>query len=313
MDKHAKIYKPEDCIDEMLYGLKHGKVKGTTTYSPLLDNAWTWRLQEFNIWTGYGNEGKSLMLKQVCLIKTLEEGCNFIFSSPEDYPPGEFFDDMIHTIAGATTDKHFPEVISPELYIHCYELIKDHFDFVYIKPPHNTIEATIEQAEKIMKTKKITGLIIDPILKFSKSKTAPDRDDQYAGYIGALLTDTARVNNISVHMVMHQLTPKLTEMGIYPKPNMYSVKGGGSWADGVDNVIFVQRPMYARDKEDTGVVFGSQKIKKQKLVGIPQEVPLTFDRFSNRYRTEAGDFLFDFDKFIKKPYKTLSVEDEKDI
>lgn len=256
----------------------------------------------------------SLFLKQLCLIKVLEEGCNFIFSSPEDYPPGEFFDDMIHTLAGATTDKFYPEVISKELYVHCYELIKDHFHFIYIKPPYNTIEATIEQAENIIKEqKKITGLIIDPILKFSKSKTAPDRDDQYAGYIGALLTDVARVNNISVHMVMHQLTPKLNDFGLYPKPNMYSVKGGGSWADGVDNVIFVQRPMYAKDKEDTSVIFGSQKIKKQKLVGIPQEVALKFDRFSNRYRTEDGDFLFNFDKFIKKPYKTLQIEEETDI
>ena len=315
--KQVQIFKPEDCLNDMLHGLTQGKVKGTTTYNERLDNAWTWRQQEFNIWTGMANEGKSAFIRQLCLIKALEEHVGFIFASPEDYPPSEFFDDMIHTLAGITTDNTYNNYISKELYIHCYELIKPYFHFVYIKPPFNTVENTIEEAEKIVKTNKIAGLIIDPILKFSKSASAPDRDDQYAGYIGALLTDTSRVQNLSVHLVMHQLTPKVNEFGLYPKPNMYTVKGGGSWADGVDNVLFVQRPQYAKNKEDTTVLFGSQKIKKQKLVGIPQEVELGFDRITNRYRitdsTGSPQDLFDFDKFIKKPYKTLSIEDEKDI
>lgn len=295
---NVEIYKPEDCLDVMLHDYQNGKVKGTTTYNSTIDEFWTWRLQEFNIWTGYSNEGKSEMLKQICLIKALEEKKKFIFSSPEDYPPQEFFDGMIHTITGGSTDRDRSNYISYELYEKAYDLIKDLFYFVYIKPPFNTIEKVLSEMEKIAEKEEIYGCIIDPILKFTPSKNAPDRDDRYAGYIGTLMVDFARRMNVSMHMVMHQNTPRLNEAGLYPKPNMYNVKGGGSWNDGVDNLLFVQRPFYAKDKLNDSVLFGSQKIKKQKLVGVPDEAELKFNRKTNRYLTSTGQDLFYFDKFL---------------
>ena len=51
------------------------------------------------------NEGKSEILKQICLIKSLEENKKFVFYSPEDFPPEEFYDGMIHTLSGMSTDK----------------------------------------------------------------------------------------------------------------------------------------------------------------------------------------------------------------
>ena len=59
-DKNTYLFKPENCFKDMLHDLKNGKVRGTTTYNSKLDECWTWRTQEANIWTGYSNEGKSL-------------------------------------------------------------------------------------------------------------------------------------------------------------------------------------------------------------------------------------------------------------
>ena len=301
MGNNVEIYTPDNCYSRMYEEYEKGKVKGTTTYSKELDSYWTWRLQEFNIWTGYANEGKSLFLKQLCLIKALEEGRKFIFCSPEDYPPEEFFDDMIHTIAGGSTDKDRDGYIPPKLYNKAFDLIKNNFIFLYIKPPFNTIENFLKQMQNIIDASpgEIYGCIIDPILKFTPSKEAPERDDRYAGYIGTLLVDFARRNNVSLHMVMHQNTPKPLEgTGLYPKPNMYNVKGGGSWNDGADNLVFIQRPNYAKDKISDEVLFGSQKIKKQKLVGVPGEMKLRFNRKTNRYVKSDNSDLFNFDKFL---------------
>lgn len=298
MSKKVEIYKPYDCYEDMIMEYQNGKVKGTTTYNSEIDNVWTWRPQEFNIFTGYANEGKSLFVKQMSLIKSLEEKRKFIFSSPEDYPPKEFFDDMIHTLAGGSTDIDRDNYISLDLYQKAFDLIKDSFYFVYIPPPYNTIEAVIHEMEKITESEEIFGCVIDPILKFSKSKAAPERDDLYAGYIGSILTDFARRKNVCMTMVMHQNTPKLTEAGLYPKPNVYTVKGGGSWNDGVDNLLYLQRPYYAKDKTDDRVIFGSQKIKKQKLVGIPGDLSFRFNRKTNRYIDDKGQDLFYFDKFL---------------
>lgn len=301
-DKNTYMFRPEQCIDLMLRDLKQGKVRGTTTYSKELDKCWTWRKQEANIWTGYSNEGKSLFLKQLCLIKALKEKWRFIFCSPEDFPPEEFYDDLIHTLAGRTTDKFYENVIDEETYQYCYNLIKDQFLFLYIEPPHNTIKGTLEEFKKICKAERIDGCIIDPLLKFARPKDFSERDDIYASYIGSICVDFARQTNTSFHLVMHQVTPQIdSDTKKYPEPSMYRVKGGGSYADGFDNVLSVWRPNYAKDKLDTEVQFASQKIKKQKLVGIPQRFQMSFDRKSNRYSLyDTIVPIFDFDDFMHK-------------
>ncbi len=299
-DKNTYLFRPEQCLEKMLHDLKKGKERGSTTHNSELDKCWTWRRQEANIWTGYANEGKSLYLKQLCLIKALEDGWRFIFCSPEDFPAEEFYDDLIHTLAGQTTDKFFTNVISEELYLYCHNIIKDKFLFLYIEPPHNTIKGVLEEFKKLCKTEKIDGCIIDPLLKFARPKDFSERDDIYASYIGSICVDFARTTNTSFHLVMHQVTPVIDKDNKkYSEPSMYKVKGGGSWADGFDNVLSVWRPNYAVDKMDTEVQFASQKIKKQKLVGIPQRFKMNFDRKTNRYIKEKTS-LFNFDKFLNK-------------
>jgi twinkle protein len=300
--KNAYIFKAEDMYETMLNGLKNGKVKGTTTYNKELDQCWTWRKQEANIITGYANEGKSLFLKQLCLIKALKEDWKFIFCSPEDFPADEFYDDLIHTLTGKTTDKDYGErVISEELYQKAFNLIKESFIFLYIEPPHNSIRSTLEEFRRICKTQKIDGCIIDPLLKFARPKDMVDtRDDIYAAYISSICSDFARQTNTSFHLVMHQVTPTLDkDTKKYPEPSMYRIKGGGSYSDGFDNVLAVWRSNYASDKFDSEVQFSSQKIKKQKLVGIPQRLQMSFDRKTNRYKNfNTGKDLFDFDSIF---------------
>lgn len=309
MSSTVMIIRPKDCIDDMMNGLLNGKVKGTTTYNSDVDKCWTWRKQETNLWTGYANEGKSLFLKQLCTIKALEEGWKFLFSAPEDYPPEEFFDDIIHTIIGRTTDPTLDtqRTATVEEYKRAYNLIKDKFIFLYMPPPDNTIAAVLEEAEPIIKAEGISGVVIDPLLKHARPKKMAERDDIYGAAVGSLMVDFARRTNTSVHLVMHQLTPtKNMNTGNYEQPSMYRVKGGGSWADGFDNVLFVWRPDYATDKFSPKVMFGSEKIKKQKLVGIPQKVEFSYDRKSNRYNYYQNEEpIFNFDKFLQQNKKIL--------
>jgi twinkle protein len=297
----SNIIRPVDVIEDMLFDLTHGLEKGTTTYVAGLDEAWTWRNTEVNLWSGYANEGKSAVLRYLCLIKALEEGKKFNFYAPEDAPAKGFFDDMIHTLSGRSTDKSNSNFIGVDMYKKCYELIKDLFSFTYIKPPLNTVENIIKEWSKLYQ-EGVYGFIIDPHVRVTRDKNAPDRDDLYAQYMMSLLTDFGRSNEkSSLHAVLHQQTPKRTEEGFYPPPNMYAVKGGGTYADMADNVMSVWRPKYAKDKLDTEVKITSQKIKKQKLVGIPQELKFRFNRKTNRF----VDFnnpdvdLYDFNKWIQ--------------
>lgn len=302
---NVEIYKPEDCIEQMTEELLNGKVKGTTTHNSEIDEAWTWRKKESNGWTGYNNQGKGEFIKQLCLIKALEEDWKFMFYSPEDYHPVEFFDGFIHTLSGQSTDKDRRNYIDLDLYKACYERIKNNFVFVYIKPPDNNLENVLEEFTHQLETFDADAAFIDPILKLAKSKKAPERDHDYAGFVTSMLDDYSVRYNLSMHIVMHQLTPKKNEKGLYPKPDVYAIKGGGSYADGLSNVLFVERPNYAIDKQDETVIFGSQKIKKQKLVGLPQELTFKFNRMTNRYVSMEGRDMFNFEKHRQLCLKSI--------
>ena len=55
-------------------------------------------------------------------------------------------------------------------------------------------------------------------------------------------------------------------------PDVNYVKGGSEFANKCDNLLYIWRPIRSIDFSDKSVIFGSQKIKKQKLVGYPQDV-----------------------------------------
>jgi twinkle protein len=297
--KDVLIQTMDDVLGDMLYDLENGKEKGSTTYITELDKCWKWRKGECNIWSGYANEGKSLILRYLCIVKAIMEGWNFLFCAPEDYPAKEFYDDMIHTITGFPTDKDHPMCVSKELYLEAVQMIKDRIHFIYLKPPKNSIQETLDQFQLIIDDMNIDGVILDPLLKFTRPEQFMSRDDLYAAYIGGICMDFARVNNVSLHLVMHQLTPEFDMEGYYKKPSMYRIKGGGSWADGFDNIISIWRPKYAKDKKSDEVMFSTQKIKKQKLVGIPQDIMMRLNRKTNRYIDyNTHQDLFDFDKFF---------------
>lgn len=308
MGKHIEklILTPETEYDEMIDDLRNGKKKGTTTYIDCIDPAWTWRETELNLITGYANEGKSEFLKQIILIKALEEKKKFAVYMPEDFPASEFFSGMIHTITGKPTDKDNKDCISEELYNEAYKLIKDLFIFLYIEPPHNTLEELVISFQDLLELHPdLYGFVIDPYIKVTRSKQAPERDDLYGAYFINLLGNFGRIHNKVTFLVMHQQTPKVSEnTGLYAKPNKYSIKSGGTFTDTADNVLSIWRPLYAKDKIDTSVEFESQKIKKQKLVGVPQSVEIGFDRKTNRYIEKiSGMPLYNFSKHLLG-YKT---------
>jgi twinkle protein len=304
-----KVHTIEDTLDEMLYYLRNGKVKGTTTYIKDFDQSWKWRKKEVNIWTGYNNEGKSQFLIFISLLKALKEDWKFVFYSPENYPPDEFFDDMIHTVAGQTTDKDFSGCIDEMTYVHVAELLNKHFHFVYLKPADSTLANILRSFKEQHDIHNYDAAIIDPWLKVKREDNGL-REDIYAAEVGAILTDFARTENLSMHLVMHQGTPIPDETGNFPKPNLYRIKGGGAYSDGVDNVLTAWRPYRMTDVKNTDVRLGSDKIKKQKLVGLPgNPCTMKFNRKTNRYTDILGNDFIDFDEFIPSKRQDNSIFD----
>lgn len=320
------IIKMDNVYDSMIKQFRQGKQPGSKTYISDIDNisvngqngsfntkAWSWRPGEFNIWTGYNNEGKSQFLIFLAILKALNEDKKIAFFSPENFPPDDFFDDIVHTITGKTTDrknKHF--CLSEEEYVDAIERIKDHFFFVYpILNGHPDFRITsIETIFSFLAHEHdIFSCIVDPYIKIRHEMLPGEPEHLYASRFMMDRINFTRRQNVSYNMVMHQTTPRREKKEQnYPKPNLYNIKGGGTFADSSDNVLTVWRPYRGEDPLSTKVSFISEKIKKQKLVGIPYQVDMDFDRKTNRYKSLSGVDYMDGSSDVKKeqPFKVYN-------
>ena len=279
----------------MLDGFRNGQERGSTTYIEQVDKAWTWRMGEVNIWTGYQNEGKSLFLNQLSVIKAFNDGWKFGVFSPENMPMRDFFNDIIEMYIGKSADPYYSNQMTEEEYKQGIDFCQTHFSLIYPQKDFN-LSTIMHKAKQLVMQKGIRVLIIDPYNTIQHKMLSGEREDLYISRFMSELKRFAVDFNISINLVAHQVTPSKDDSGRYLKPDVNRIKGGGTFADKADNVCYVWRPNRALDFSDKSVIFGSQKIKKQKLVGIPQDVDnINFNIKEQRYYFDGETPFYNID------------------
>jgi hypothetical protein len=310
--------------DDIIKQFREGKKLGTKTYVSDIDSvsinssfssrAWSWMEGEVNLWTGYNNEGKSQLLIFLSLLKALNEGKKFAFFSPENFPPIDFFDDIVHTLLGKTTDRTNSLFdMREDEYVNALERVMDLFFLVHpVKDgkPDFRIEVIDDVFKYLIWEYDVFGVVVDPYIKIRHEMMIGEQEHQYASRFMMDRVLFARENNVSYNIVMHQLTAQKKEDGNYYKPSLYSIKGGGTFSDSADNVITVWRPFRGSDPLSTKVSFISEKIKKQKQVGVPFRVDMDFNRKKNRYMSLNGRDYMDGSVPIEigEPKSELMIE-----
>ncbi len=286
------IHTAKSVKEKMMHTYHNGKERGTTTHIERVDKHWTWRPTEVTMWTGYQNEGKSLYLEQLSLLKSIHDGWKHAAFSPENMPVEDWFDNIIEMYIGKSCDKYYEHnLMSEQEYLKGIDFVDKHFFVIY--PDEDFQLGTIfDCTDSLIKDEKISNLILDPYNTIDHELNTGEREDLYISRFMSKLKRYAVKNYIPIQLVAHQLTPAKDDMGRYIKPDVNKIKGGGTFADKADNVNFIWRPDRAVDFASTSVIFGSQKIKKQKLVGIPGEVDgINFSRKENRYSVNGVSFF----------------------
>lgn len=280
--KVSGIFKVDDVKDSMLKTFESGKRRGETTYFNVFDTCWTHRTGEATIWTGYMNEGKSKFLKQLLLIDAKFRGNKIAVFSPEEFPADEFYDDLIHSYIGKSTDLHYRNVMNKSEYLSGIEFVKKHFFYVY---PENdfTWNSVKEKMVHLIRKEGVKRIVLDPFNQFDHIQQKGQMIDMYVSWFMSQLKRFALEFDVSVHLVAHQVTPQFINGQDYPQPNAYKIKGGGTFADKTDNAGFVWRPFRNTDKTNKTVIVGFDKVKNQRLVGIGGSLEFTFETATNRY------------------------------
>jgi twinkle protein len=304
------IFRAKDVKEEMMHGYLNGKERGSTTHIKNVDPVWTWRKTDVNIFTGYQNEGKSLFLEQLMSLKSYYDGWKHALFTPENVPITDFYDNIIEMLVGKSCDPFYKgNLMTEKEYLNAIDFV-DKFFFIVYPQGEWTLNNVLECFKELKKDENIDTATIDPYNKIHHELSG-ERGDIY---VSNFMTECKRFaidNNVAFQLVAHQLTARKDENGKYVKPDLNYIKGGGAFADGADNVCFVWRPDRAIDFSSTAVVFGSQKIKKQKLVGIPGDVwGVDFKRKENRYYFDGISGMKDV--VIETDYKPKPLTPNED-
>jgi twinkle protein len=275
------IYTLDDVRDSMIKTFNDGKRRGEPTHWFELNENYTHRLGEVTLWTGYMNEGKSTFLKQLLLAKACFDNWTIGVFSPEDFPADEFYDDLIHMYVGKSTDRYDYHVMERAEYNDAIEIIKKKFFYVYPEKDF-TWESVEKKMIYLIRKHGVKAIILDPYNQFDHNQ-GTQREDLYISKFMAKLKHFAIINDVAVHLVAHQVTPMYIAGQDYPQPNAYKIKGGGTFADKADNVCFIWRKYRCTDPKNPLVVFGADKIKKQRLVGKLGQKDFVYDYLTNRY------------------------------
>jgi hypothetical protein len=276
--------------ESMLLSFKTGQSRGETTHFPLIDEHFRWKRGELTLMHGIMNQGKSTMIMQLCLMKAVFCGHKFAFFSPEQDPPDDFYDDLIHMYLGENTQKHFHNQVPESEYIRGMDFIKDHFFYIYPENESPTPEYINARFVEVIKKHTVDGCIIDPYNQLDNDiRKNGGREDLYLSAFLSQQKRLAQIHKIFMVIVTH---PKgnlsKNGNGDYEKPDIYDLSGGAMWSNKCDNVLCTYRPYYSSDKDRRDVQFSSQKIKKRKLCGTPGDVELIFKSTTMRYYEMAG-------------------------
>jgi len=276
--------------DSMLLSFKTGRAQGETTHFKKIDDHFRWKRGELTLMHGIMNQGKSTMIMQLCLMKAVFDNYKFAFFSPEQDPPDDFYDDLIHMYIGENTQYGFNNQMSEENYIKGMDFIKDHFFYIYPENESPTPEYINARFVEVIQKHKVDGCIIDPYNQLDNDiKKSGGREDLYLSAFLSQQKRLAQQYQIFMIIIAHPRGGlSKNGNGDYEKPNVYDLAGGAMWSNKCDNVLCTYRPYYSSDYERRDVEFTSQKIKKQKLCGTPGTVQMRFKRSSMRYYEMEG-------------------------
>jgi twinkle protein len=271
------IYYLDDIFPTMLENFKKGILLAPTTRFACVDEYFRWKKGEINLFTGYGNHGKTTFAIQLMLIKSIYDGWKWAIFSPENYPANDFYDDIVEMYAGKWLNQ-----MTEKEYIDACWFIDKHIFYVYPEDEHD-INSINEKFRHLVLKKGVDGVMIDPWNQLDHIQRAYQREDQYLSEQLKNVKRFALLNNVCYNIVAHPVKPQREQDKSLPVVDMYDIHGGSMWGNKADNIISYYRPQFHVDKNSPDVEIFIQKIKRKRTGGSLGSFPLRFNWNKKRF------------------------------
>jgi twinkle protein len=264
------VYFLEDIFPTMLEHFKKGVQLAPTTHFEIVDQYFRWKKGDINLFTGYGNHGKTTFAIQMMLIKSMYAGWKWAIFSPENYPANDFYDDIVEMYVGKWLDN-----MTEEEYVNACWFIDKHIFYVYPEDEHD-ITSIHEKFRYLILKKGVDGVMIDPFNQLDKTQRPYERDDQYLSVVLKDIKRFALLNNVVYNIVTHPVKPQREQDKSLPVVDMYDIAGGAMWGNKCDQILSYYRPQYHVDKNSPEVEIHIQKVKRKRTGGQLGSFPLNF-------------------------------------
>lgn len=280
------IYYVDDLFPAMLQNFKNGVQLAPKTHFGEMDDYFRWKKGEINLFVGWANHGKTTLVLQMMLTKSVYDGWRWGIFSPENYPATDFYDDLIEMYVGKWLDK-----MSESEYSEAAHFIDKHIFYVYPEDGHD-INSINEKFRYLVLKKGIDGVLIDPFNQLDHIQKPYQREDQY---LSETLKDVKRfalLNSVSYNIVAHPVKQQKDSDRSLPPVDMYDISGGAMWANKSDNIISYYRPNHHVDKTSPEVKVYIQKLKRRRTGGKPGDFDMRMNWQMKRFTDPLNDRPF---------------------
>ena len=281
-----------------------GYISAESTGIPDLDVYYKWKKKELTCLTGYGNEGKSSFERFLMLNKAVKDGTKFAVFGPEDHPAEEFYHDLTEMLVGADCTPNNPNKPREEIYDKAYDFVAAHFFYIYPETGEPTPEYICSRFLQLIIKEGVEGCVVDPFNTLQLDyEGSGGRDDRLLGKVLTMFGRFGVMNNVYFKVLAHPTKPTKNKDGGYDCPDRYSLAGGAMWVNRCDNIVVYYRPNRHKDKNDPVCEFHSDKIKKQKSVGILGNVQFQYSAHKRRFIFDCGAPIY---RWMESVLPTLS-------
>jgi len=271
------IYYVNYVKDSMIDSFRKGIQLAPSTCFGELDDYFRWKPGDINTWVGYGNHGKTTLFLQLALTKSIHDGWKWAIFSPENYPPNDFYDDLVEMYCGKWLDK-----LTEAEYVEALDFLNNHFFYVYPDADHD-LTTIHEYFRHLILKHGVDGVLIDPWNQLDHNLKSMQREDQY---LSQQLKDVKRfalLNSVSYNIIAHPKTPQYKEDKSLPICDMYDLYGGSMWGNKSDQILSYYRPNFHVDKNDPTCELHVQKIKRKRTGGKHGYVTLHLNWTEKRF------------------------------
>ncbi len=279
-ESHTKRSKDfNDVLDSYYH---NGQKDGTSIHLNGLHKHLRWRDGFLYGITGYPGAGKSTFLNWLFILRAQHDNKKIAVYSPESYPIPDMIEELMRQYSGGSISKGFSDQINHQEYIEASKFVNEHFYFLDFDDIPS-IQDVFAEFSRLIKNEGVGMVLIDPFNSVSEGANMSGGGN-ISQYLKIALTQAklfAVKHDIPVLLVEHPRSTGGTSNEDRPEPSPFMIYGGSLWWNKVDVFFTVDRNMF--DSDDPNVNIKIWKVKKQRLMGVPGEVTLSFDYKTGRY------------------------------